>query len=253
MADLGYTEIQLLGQNVNSYKDPAGKKSFAELLASVGEVSGIRRVRFTTSHPRDFGRDIVEAIDSNPSLCDHVHLPVQSGSTRVLDAMQRLYTREQYLERISWMKSARRDISLTTDIIVGFPGETEDDFQQTLSLLENVEYDSVFSFKYSPRPNTPALQLDDAIPDEEKARRLSVLMERQRDIQKRRNERHLGQNIEVMVEGKNDARRQWIGRTSQNKTANFTAPDSANPAIGAYVPVLITSRFPNSLLGELVI
>jgi tRNA-2-methylthio-N6-dimethylallyladenosine synthase len=253
MADFGYTEIQLLGQNVNSYKDPAGKKSFAELLASVGEVPGIRRVRFTTSHPRDFGRDIVDVIDSVPTLCDHIHLPVQSGSTRVLDAMQRLYTREQYLERISWMKSAKRDISLTTDIIVGFPGETEDDFQQTLSLLENVEYDSVFSFKYSPRPNTPALQLDDAIPDEEKARRLSVLMERQRDIQKRRNERHLGQNIEVMVEGKNDARRQWIGRTSQNKTANFTAPDSANPAIGAYVPVLITSRFPNSLLGELVI
>jgi tRNA-2-methylthio-N6-dimethylallyladenosine synthase len=253
MADFGYTEIQLLGQNVNSYKDPAGKKSFAELLASVGEVPGIRRVRFTTSHPRDFGRDIVDVIDSVPTLCDHIHLPVQSGSTRVLDAMQRLYTREQYLERISWMKSAKRDISLTTDIIVGFPGETEDDFQQTLSLLENVEYDSVFSFKYSPRPNTPALQLDDAIPDEEKGRRLSVLMERQRDIQKRRNERHLGQNIEVMVEGNNDARRQWIGRTSQNKTANFTAPDSANPAIGAYVPVLITSRFPNSLLGELVI
>ncbi len=106
MADLGYTEIQLLGQNVNSYKDPSGKKTFAELLAAVGEVPGIRRVRFTTSHPRDFGRDIVEAIDSHPTLCDHVHLPVQSGSTRVLDAMQRLYTREQYLERIAWMKAA---------------------------------------------------------------------------------------------------------------------------------------------------
>jgi tRNA-2-methylthio-N6-dimethylallyladenosine synthase len=253
MADLGYTEIQLLGQNVNSYKDPARKKSFADLLASVGEIPGIRRVRFTTSHPRDFGRDIVDAIDTVSTLCDHVHLPVQSGSTRVLDAMQRLYTPEQYLERISWMKSARRDISLTTDIIVGFPGETEADFEQTLSLLETVEYDSVFSFKYSPRPNTPALQLEDAIPDGEKARRLNVLMERQRDIQKRRNERHLGKNIEVMVEGRNNARQQWIGRTSQNKTVNFTAPDHANPAVGAYVPVLITSRFPNSLLGELVI
>ncbi len=253
MADLGYTEIQLLGQNVNSYKDPAGKKSFAELLASVGEVPGIRRVRFTTSHPRDFGRDIVDVIDTVPTLCDHIHLPVQSGSNRVLDVMQRLYTREQYLERIAWMKSARRDISLTTDIIVGFPGETEADFEQTLSLLETVEYDGVFSFKYSPRPNTPALQLDDAIADGEKAHRLAVLMERQRDIQKRRNERHLGQNLEVMVEGRNDARQQWIGRTSQNKTANFTAPDGANPTIGTYVPVLITSRFPNSLLGELVI
>src|ERR1700746_2287498 len=140
MADLGYTEVQLLGQNVNSYKDPAGKKSFSELLAAVGEVPGIKRVRFTTSHPRDFGKDIVEAIEAVPTLCDHVHLPVQSGSTRVLDAMQRLYTREQYLERISWIKAARREISLTTDIIVGFPGETEAEFQQTLSLLDDVEY-----------------------------------------------------------------------------------------------------------------
>jgi tRNA-2-methylthio-N6-dimethylallyladenosine synthase len=253
MADLGYSEIQLLGQNVNSYKDPAGKKSFAELLAAVGEVLGIRRVRFTTSHPRDFGRDIIDAIDSVPSLCDHVHLPVQSGSTRVLDAMQRLYTRDQYLERISWVKSAKRDISLTTDIIVGFPGETEEDFQQTLGLLDTVEYDGVFSFKYSPRPNTPALRLNDAISDEEKARRLAILMERQRDIQKLRNERHLGQELEVMVEGKNEARSQWIGRTSQNKTVNFSTEQSAIPVIGSYVPVLITSRFPNSLLGEMVV
>ncbi|HZS96853.1 MAG TPA: tRNA (N6-isopentenyl adenosine(37)-C2)-methylthiotransferase MiaB [Terriglobales bacterium] len=253
MADLGYSEIQLLGQNVNSYKDPAGKKSFAELLAAVGEVPGIRRVRFTTSHPRDFGRDIVDAIDAVPTLCDHVHLPVQSGSTRVLDAMQRLYTREQYLERIAWMKSAKRDISLTTDIIVGFPGETEEEFQQTLSLLDGVEYDGVFSFKYSPRPNTPALHLEDAIPDEEKSRRLAVLMARQQEIQKRRNERHVGQRVEVMVEGRNDARQQWIGRTSQNKTANFVTNNHAHPVIGTYVPVLVTGRFPNSLLGEMVI
>src|SRR5438309_1775514 len=131
--DLGYTEIQLLGQNVNSYNDPAGKKSFAELLAAVGELPGINRVRFTTSHPRDFGKDIVEAIEAVPTLCDHVHLPVQSGSTRVLDAMQRLYTREQYLEQIGWMKAATREISITTDVIVGFPGETEADFEQTLN------------------------------------------------------------------------------------------------------------------------
>src|SRR5213075_37879 len=141
VADAGYTEIQLLGQNVNSYRDPSGKKSFAELLTWIGEVPGIRRVRFTTSHPRDFSRDIVEAIDAVPNLCDHVHLPVQSGSTRVLDAMQRLYTREQYLERISWMKAARREISITSDVIVGFPGETEAEFQETLSLLDEVQYD----------------------------------------------------------------------------------------------------------------
>src|SRR5437588_2633200 len=121
MAESGYTDIQLLGQNVNSYRDPSGKKTFAELLAAVGQVPGIRRVRFTTSHPRDFGRDIVEAIDSVLTLFDHVHLPVQTGSTRVLGLMQRLYSREQYLERITWMKSARRPLSITTDIIVGFP------------------------------------------------------------------------------------------------------------------------------------
>ncbi len=257
MADLGYTEIQLLGQNVNSYKDPAGnssaRKTFAELLAAVGEISGIRRVRFTTSHPRDFGRDIVDAIDAVPTLCDHVHLPVQSGSTRVLNAMQRLYTREQYLERIVWMKTARRQISITTDVIVGFPGETESDFAETLSLLEEVGYDAVFAFKYSPRPNTPSLKLEDAIPDEEKAHRLEVLMAKQREIQTINYKKYIGTHCEVMVEGKNDARSQYIGRTSHNKTLNFTAPPSAIPKPGSYAPVLVTSSFPNSLLGELVI
>src|SRR5437764_7487353 len=251
MADLGYTEIQLLGQNVNSYKDPAGgssvkKRTFAELLAAVAEVPGIRRVRFTTSHPRDFGRDIVQAIESVPTLCDHVHLPVQTGSTRVLDAMQRLYSREQYLERISWMKSARREISITSDISVGFPGETEEDFQQTLSLLDEVEYDAVFAFKYSPRPNTPAISMDDAIPGSEKSRRLTVLLEKQRSIQQRRNQNHIGEQHEVMVEGKNETRGQWIGRTSQNKTLNFTAPADCSFEHGSYVPVQITTAFPNS-------
>jgi tRNA-2-methylthio-N6-dimethylallyladenosine synthase len=253
MADLGYTEIQLLGQNVNSYKDPAGKRSFAELLAAVGEVPGIRRVRFTTSHPRDFGRDIVQAIDAVPALCDHVHLPVQSGSDRVLSAMQRLYTRDQYLERIAWMKAAKREISVTSDMIVGFPGETEEDFGETLSLLDEVRYDSMFTFKYSPRPNTPSLALEDAIPDEEKARRLEVLMARQREIQIALYKKYIGTISEVMVEGRNEARGQWIGRTSQNKTLNFTAPESSAPKVGTYVPVRATASFPNSLLGEMVV
>ena len=262
MADLGYTEIQLLGQNVNSYKDSLGdgtksdaarRKTFAELLAAVGEVPGIRRVRFMTSHPRDFGRDIVEAIDAVPTLCDHVHLPVQSGSTRMLDAMQRLYTREQYLERIAWMKAAKREISITTDVIVGFPGETESDFAETLSLLEEVGYDAVFAFKYSPRPNTPAIGLEDAIPDEEKARRLDVLMQKQREIQIASYKKYIGTRCEVMVEGHNVARAQWMGRTSHNKTLNFTAPSDAAPKAGTYAPVIVTSSFPNSLLGELVI
>ena len=261
MADLGYTEIQLLGQNVNSYKDPAGdrigksggKKTFAELLAAVGEVAGIKRVRFTTSHPRDFGRDIVDAIDAVPTLCDHVHLPVQSGSNRVLDAMQRLYSREQYLERIAWMKAAKRKISMTTDIIVGFPGETEAEFAETLTLLDEVGYDGVFSFKYSPRPNTPSLAMEDAISDEEKAHRLEVLNARQREIQIARNKNHIGEVFEVMVEGRNEPRRQWIGRTSQNKTLNFTAPEGIAPATGSYIQAIATASFPNSLVGEMVV
>jgi len=253
MAAQGYTEIQLLGQNVNSYSDPTKNKSFAQLLAAVGEISGIKRVRFTTSHPRDFGRDIVEAIEAVPSLCDHVHLPVQSGSTRVLDTMQRLYSRAQYLERIAWMKAARRQISITTDIIVGFPGESEAEFEETLSLVDEVEYDGIFGFKYSPRPNTPALNLEDPVPDGEKVRRLAVLNEKQREIQKRSNQKYLGNIVEVMVEGKNESRQQWNGRTSQNKVMNFTAPAGREPRFGAYVQVVTTECFPNSLVGEMVV
>jgi tRNA-2-methylthio-N6-dimethylallyladenosine synthase len=253
MADSGYTDIQLLGQNVNSYADPSHKKSFAELLASVGEISGIRRVRFTTSHPRDFTKDIVDAIDTVSTLCDHVHLPVQSGSTRVLDAMFRDYTREQYLERISWIKAAKREISITTDTITGFPGETEEEFRETLTLLSEVGYDGVFAFKYSPRPNTPALQYADSIPDAEKSRRLQILMEHQREIQRATYHRHVGQVLEVMVEGKNTSRGQMIGRTSQNKTLNFVVNGLPEPQTGQYVSVLVTQAFPNSLVGELAV
>jgi tRNA-2-methylthio-N6-dimethylallyladenosine synthase len=151
------------------------------------------------------------------------------------------------------MKAARREISITSDIIVGFPGETEVEFEETLSLLDEVEYDSIFGFKYSPRPNTPALRLDDAIPDEEKARRLAVLNEKQREIQRRRYQRYLGTTLEVMVESRNEARGQWSGRTSQNKVFNFTAPEDAKPEIGGYVMVMTTGTFPNSLLGEIMV
>jgi tRNA-2-methylthio-N6-dimethylallyladenosine synthase len=252
VADAGYTEIQLLGQNVNSYQDREGQRTFAELLTAVGQVPGIRRVRFTTSHPRDFTPDIVTAIDALPSLCDHVHLPVQSGSTRVLDAMQREYTREQYLDRIACIQSAKRTISLTTDAIVGFPGETEEDFQQTLSLLELVGFDAVFAFKFSPRPNTPAIHLADSIPEEEKSRRLQVLLDRQREIQRVNYAKQIGQVVEAAVEGLNSRHGQIIGRTSQNKTLNFTTPHPISPAPGSYVPVRITQSFPNSLVGEAV-
>jgi len=252
IADLGYTEIQLLGQNVNSYRDPEGKRSFAELLAAVGQVSGIRRVRFTTSHPRDFTHDIVEAIDAVPTLCDHVHLPVQSGSARVLKMMAREYTPDWYLERIGWIKAARRQISLSTDIIVGFPGETANDFIETMDLLAEVEYDCVFCFKYSARPNTPALTMIDSIPEVEKAQRLQALLDRQREIQRVSYAKHLGQIMEVMVEGQNLTRGQVTGRSSQNKPVNFTCAQPIAPAPGSYLQVRITATHPNSLVGEAV-
>ena len=253
MADAGYTEIQLLGQNVNSYRDPEGRLSFAELLAAVGQLPSIRRVRFTTSHPRDFTREIVEAIDAVPTLCDHVHLPVQSGSTRVLTLMAREYTRDWYLERIAWIKAARRPISMTTDIIVGFPGETPEDFEETLEMLEEVAYDAVFAFKYSPRPNTPAISMADSIPEEEKSQRLQVLLDRQRELQRVNYANHLGQILEVMVEGHVTSRGQVAGRTTQNKTLNFTTPHPILPAAGSYAQVRVTASFPNSLAGELVV
>ncbi len=252
MADAGFTEIQLLGQNVNSYDDPSGAMTFAELLGAVGQVLGIRRVRFTTSHPRDFTKDIVDAIDAVPTLCDHVHLPVQSGSTAVLKAMSREYTRDWYLERISWIKAAKREISMTSDIIVGFPGETEADLEETATLLEEVGYDAIFAFKYSPRPNTPALVMIDSISEDEKARRLQVLLERQRDVQRVSYSRHVGQVMELMVEGHNRQRGQVVGRSTQNKTVNFTTSSPILPALGSYVQVRVTQSFPNSLLGEAV-
>jgi tRNA-2-methylthio-N6-dimethylallyladenosine synthase len=164
--------------------------------------------------------------------------------------MNREYTREWYLERISWIKAARREISMTSDIIVGFPGETEAELEETATLLEEVKYDAVFCFKYSPRPNTPAITLADSIPDEEKSRRLQVLLDRQREVQRVSYARHLGQVMEVMVESHNHARGQVVGRSSQNKTVNFTVAQPILPAVGSYQMVRITQTFPNSIAGE---
>jgi tRNA-2-methylthio-N6-dimethylallyladenosine synthase len=192
-------------------------------------------------------------MDSNPAICDHVHLPVQSGSTKVLAAMERLYTRDDYMRRIEWLKTARRSYAITTDIIVGFPGETEEDFERTLDLLDQVQYDSLFSFKYSPRPNTAALAMGDQVSGEEKQRRLVIVQEKQRAIQIRRNALLIGAIREVLVEGRNPALGQWIGRTSDNRTLNFTAAGSnGHNLVGQYLPVRVTRSGPNSLVGESV-
>jgi len=252
LADAGYSEIQLLGQTVNSYWDPLpARMSFAELLVAVAGVPGIRRVRFTTSYPRDFGRDIVEAIDSVPELCEHVHLPVQSGSTRILRAMRRTYTREGYLEKIAMIRTARRPIGITSDIIVGFPGETEHDFEDTMSLLDAVQYDSIYAFEYSPRPHTTAQNLPDAVPEEEKHRRLAALNDRQQEIQMARNDALIGQTFEILVDGASRRPGQWSGRSSSNRILNFTSPQSN--LLGQYIDVRVTRAAPNSLVGEQVV
>jgi tRNA-2-methylthio-N6-dimethylallyladenosine synthase len=249
IADMGYTEVQFLGQTVNSYADSSSRKmSFSDLLIAAADVPGIQRVRFTTSHPKDFTSDIVEAIESQSKLCNHVHLPVQSGSDRILRMMERTYSRGRYLEKIAMLREAKRPISITTDIIVGFPGETEEDFGDTLSLLDTVRYDAMFSFKYSPRPNTPALSMADAISEEEKSCRLTLLQDKQREIQQERNASLVGVTFEVLVSGKSRRENQWSGRTSCHRVLNFTS--TKQNLLGTYTHVRVTGAGPNSLLGE---
>lgn len=249
LADFGYSEVQFLGQTVNSYADPSPRKMrFSELLIAAAEIPGIRRVRFTTSHPRDFGQDIVDAMNAHDSICNHIHLPVQSGSTRVLRAMQRTYSRDEYLEKIAMIRGGRRAMAITTDIIVGFPGESEPEFAETLSLLDEVQYSGVFSFKYSPRPNTPASEMADAIPEEEKSRRLALLNEKQREIQLAALRKMQGDAVEVHVDGKSKREGQWYGHSACNRVVNFQS--EAEKLLGEYVSVRVTGCTPNSLLGE---
>jgi tRNA-2-methylthio-N6-dimethylallyladenosine synthase len=251
LADAGYTEIQLLGQTVNSYRDPGPRGwRFVELLRAVADVPGIRRVRFTTSHPNDFTREIVQAIEAVPALCNHVHLPVQSGSSRVLNAMRRTYTREEYLEKIAWIRAASRGISITSDIIIGFPGETAEDFEESLSLLDVAQYDAIFSFKYSPRPNTPAKDMPDAISEDEKSRRLAILNDRQRQIQTARFQKLVGDVFEVHTDARHPARGVWGGRTSCNRLVNFSS--SRESLLGEYVQVKISRASANAIFGEQV-
>jgi len=252
LAELGYSEVQLLGQTVNSYADPSARQmKFSELLLAVADVPGIRRVRYTTSHPRDFTPDIVAAMDTQAKLCEHVHLPVQSGSSEILRAMARTYTRAEYLEKIALIRAAKREISITTDIIVGFPGETEQHFRETLSLLQEVRFDALFAFKYSPRPNTPSLAMNDPIPEEEKSRRLAVLQKTQGEIQTARHAKMIGQTMEVLVSGKSRRENRWSGHASSNRVLNFTS--AQQDLLGTYVNVRVTDAGPASLIGEHVL
>jgi tRNA-2-methylthio-N6-dimethylallyladenosine synthase len=253
----GVSEVTLLGQNVNSYGRDLPREqraTFAELLAMVDAVDGIRRIRYTSPHPKDMRADVIMAHAELPALCEHIHLPLQSGSSAVLKRMRRTYTRERYLERVAMIREHVPDCALTTDIIVGFPGETEQDFDDTLRLLDEIQYDGIFSFKYSQRPNTAALQLGDHIPEEEKARRLSIVQERQRAIQIRQNADLIGAIEEVNVEGRHESLGLWVGRTTRNRTLNFThdGPETTEQLLGKYVKVRVSRGGPNSLAGQSV-
>ena len=247
----GYKEVLLLGQNVNSYFDASNNgTSFVDLLIKVHQIDGIDRIRFVTSHPRDFSYGLVETIRDYPKICKHVHLPVQSGSTRILKLMNRKYSQDEYMEKIQWLKREVPEIGLSTDVIVGFPQETEDDFQQTMRLVQEVEFDGMYSFKYSPRPLTKACQYADSVPEEVKGRRLMQLQGLQKRIQLRKNQSLVGKVVEILVDGvsKKDPHA-LCGRTSSNKIVNFTG---APELMGKFLRVKIIRAGPNSLFGERV-
>jgi len=246
----GIKEVTLLGQNVNSYgRRPAGEIGFVELLRRVDGIAGLARLRFTTSHPKDLSPALAAAFGELEHLCPHIHLPLQAGSDAVLRRMGRGYTAAEYLEKVAALRRARPDIALSTDLIVGFPGEKEADFQRTMDLLEEVRYDTVYSFKYSPRPGTRAAALAGQVPDEVKKERLRRLQQRQDEITAANLRALEGSRQEVLVEGpaKKGAGR-WVGRTPGNRIVNFSGPAGL---LGSLVPVKITRALRHSLQGEL--
>jgi tRNA-2-methylthio-N6-dimethylallyladenosine synthase len=252
-AETGAREVQLLGQIVNHYQAPDDDGcDFAELLARVSDVNGIERIRFASPHPRHVTARLIDAMQTLPKVCRHLHLPVQSGSTRVLQAMRRRHTREEYLDLVARLRAAMPDIALSTDMIVGFPGETRDDFELTLTLTESVRYHSMFSFKYSPRPNTLALKrMPDDVREEEKTRRIVELQDLQKRIQGELFAAAIGRVEPVLIDS-TSRRRAWelSGRTSGNTVVNLPG-DAA--WLGRTLPVRITGANPNSLRGEAVL
>ncbi|HET6973993.1 MAG TPA: MiaB/RimO family radical SAM methylthiotransferase, partial [Pyrinomonadaceae bacterium] len=253
---LGYKEIQLIGQNVNSYRPRVedglegfkGATPFCRLLRAVA-ATGMPRIKFTTSFPRDFHRDIVTAIEENPNLCDWIHLPVQSGSDRMLKMMRRGHTRHDYWQRIERIKSSSRRLSLTSDIIVGFPGETDEDFRQTLELVDQCEYDSIYIFKYSKRAGTPAADFTDDVPETEKKARFLALEEVQRRNQERIYRSYVGRTVQVLVEKQSTRSESDLsGHSTCNKVVNFAGDRSLE---GELVEITVTAAKTNSLYGTL--
>ena len=246
----GVKEVMLLGQNVNSYgKTSPGEISFAELLGRVNEVDGLRRIRFTTSHPQDLSPELIEAFATMDKLCEHLHLPVQSGADSVLARMRRGYTRDEYLSRIDRLRRRCPNVALSTDIIVGFPDETDAEFADTLEMLGQVEYDEIFSFVYSPRPQTVSAKIyNDDVAEELKKARLQQVQTLQREISLRKNRETIGNVEEILVDGKSRLKNgQIMGRTRANRIVNLTGEETL---VGSLLPVRITGATANSLIGE---
>jgi tRNA-2-methylthio-N6-dimethylallyladenosine synthase len=251
LAGMGVKEVCLLGQNVNGYGRGLKEEiSFSELLEHVNEIEGIERIRFTTSHPKDLSEELIQAFSKLTKLCEHIHLPFQSGSDKILRAMHRGYTKESYLEKIDRLKKVCPSIAITGDAIVGFPGEEEKDFEETLNLMEKVRFDDLFSFKYSPRKWTQAAQFKDKIEEKVKQDRLSILQKIQREITLEKNRAVEGRVEEVLVEGRSKQSNQDVtGRTRSNKVVNF---EGNLGLVGKLVPVRITKGYAHSLRGEMV-
>jgi|DewCreStandDraft_2_1066082.scaffolds.fasta_scaffold07003_4 tRNA-2-methylthio-N6-dimethylallyladenosine synthase len=245
----GYREVTLLGQNVNSYRD--GDYDFADLLSAVAQVDRNMRVRFTTSHPKDMSDKLIKTIAEHPNICNYIHLPVQSGSDRILQLMNRTYDRKHYLELVKKIRDTIPGVSLSTDIIAGFPTETEEDHKMTLSLLEEVRFDGAFMFKYSPREGTKAYEMGDDVPDEVKIRRLNEIIELQQRISHEINQGMIGSEVEVLVEGESKrSSEQWMGRTDTNKVVIFPRSDEIKP--GDYIIVRINKATSATLFGDIV-
>jgi tRNA-2-methylthio-N6-dimethylallyladenosine synthase len=265
LIDNGVKEVTLLGQNVNSYGKKEGLCTFPDLLARINEIEGLLRLRFTTSHPKDLKGDLIRSFKDLNKLCRHIHLPVQSGSNKILKQMNRKYTRELYLDKVLKLRDTCSDIAVTSDIIVGFPGETEADFESTLNLIKTVEYDGLFAFQYSDRPNSPAVHLPNKVSDSQKIERLQILLALQDEITRKKNQALVGSIHQILVEGlskkeisskpaKGRQPAQWTGRTSTNKIVNFyydhDAQDSGQAYLGKLIDVRIEKAFSHSLWGK---
>ena len=263
---VGVKEVTLLGQNVNSYGQNPNLCTFPELLSMINQVEGLLRIRFTTSHPKDLGSDLIQAFRDLDKLCPHIHLPVQSGSNRVLKRMNRQYTREQYLDKVAKLRDTCPQIAITSDIIVGFPGESESDFEQTLELIKTVEFDGLFAFQYSDRPQAPSVKLPDKLSEPALKKRLQILLELQEKFTRRKNMALVGSTQQVLTDGlskkqisdppaENGPDQQWTGRTSTNKIVNFYLDEPAAASenlTGKMIGVRIEKGFSHSLLGRVI-